>query len=217
MEAGIDEAGRGPVLGPLVVAGVATIDPAYLHEMGCRDSKTLSAPNRERVFRLLETDPNVRIAVRVIEAATLDKEREHMTLNAIERLRFIEVAAELDAERVVVDAADVNADRFGSEVAAALPDHWEVVSEHQADGRHPTVAAASIVAKVTRDRAIEDLARRLERHVNRPMGSGYPSDPKTKKFLEEWVRQRGDLPEGTRRSWKTAQNLLPANRSLGDF
>ncbi len=218
VEAGIDEAGRGPVLGPLVVAGVATVDPAYLTEIGCRDSKTLSAPQRERLARLIENDPDVRTAVRIVDAEVLDRERTQATLNAIERQRFIEVAAELDAPRVIVDAADTNAERFGNEVAAALPDDWEVISEHQADGHHATVAAASIIAKVTRDRAIEDLGKRLERAINRPIGSGYPSDPKTRAFLQEWLRVHGDLPEGTRRSWKTAQELLaPRARSLDEF
>lgn len=218
MECGIDEAGRGPVLGPLVVAGVATVNPEYLRELGCRDSKVLSAPNRERIFRLLESDPDVHIAVRIIDAETLDAERNHKTLNVIERERFVEIAAELDAPRVVADAADVDADRFGAEMAAALPDDWVIVSEHQADVRHPTVAAASIIAKVTRDRAIEELSRRLERKTNRPIGSGYPSDPATKKFLEAYLDEHGDLPEGTRRSWKTAQNLLKKpDAKLGDF
>lgn len=208
VEAGIDEAGRGPVIGPLVVAGVATEDQERLVELGCKDSKRLSAANRERIARHLEAEPDVRIAVRVIDAEVLDAERKHRTLNVIERDRFAEVASELDASRVVMDAADVDADRFAASVAEELPDDWEVVAEHKADDRHATVAAASIIAKVTRDQAVADLGRRLERKLNRPLGSGYPSDPATKDFLAAWVKEFGDVPEGTRRSWKTAQKLL---------
>ncbi len=167
---------------------------------------------------MLTNDPEVRIATRIIAAETLDQERHHATLNVIEQRRFIEVAAELDAPRVIVDAADANAQRFGAEVAAALPDDWEVLSEHGADAHHPTVAAASIVAKVTRDQAIAELGKRLERRINRPIGSGYPSDPNTRRFLEAWVAEYSDVPEGTRRSWKTAQDLLRTpSRSLADF
>ncbi len=213
VEAGIDEAGRGPVLGPLVVAGVATDDPERLLELGCKDSKRLTAANRERIARHLEAEPDVRIAIRVIDAEVLDREREHKTLNVIEAERFRDVAAELDAPQVIMDAADVNAERFATAVADGLPDEWDVVAEHKADDRHATVAAASIVAKVTRDQAVADLGRRLERQLNRPLGSGYPSDPATKDFLAAWVKEFGDLPEGTRRSWKTAQNLLGPQQS----
>lgn len=213
VEAGIDEAGRGPVIGPLVVAGVATDDIDRLVDLGCKDSKRLTPANRERIARHIEAEPDVRVAVRVIDAEVLDAERAHKTLNLIERDRFAEVAAELDAERVVMDAADVDAARFAAGVAEELPDHWEVIAEHKADDRHATVAAASIVAKVARDQAIAELARRLERTLGRPLGSGYPSDPVTQGFLRAWVDRFGDLPEGTRRSWKTAKNLMNPKQS----
>lgn len=213
MEAGIDEAGRGPVIGPLVVAGVATDDVDRLIELGCKDSKRLTPANRERIARHIEAEPDVRIAVRVIDAEVLDRERAHKTLNIIERDRFAEVASELDAPRVVMDAADVDADRFAGGVASELPDHWDVIAEHKADDRYATVAAASIIAKVTRDQHVADLARRLERVLGRPMGSGYPSDPATQAFLRAWVERHGDLPEGTRRSWKTAQNVMNPKQS----
>jgi ribonuclease HII len=208
MEAGIDEAGRGPVMGPLVVAGVATDDIERLVALGCKDSKKLTPANRERIARHLEAEPDIKIAIRVVDADVLDAERAHHTLNVIEEHRFAEVAAELGAERVVMDAADVNADRFASVIAAELPDHWDVVAEHKADDNHPTVAAASIIAKVTRDQLVAELGRRLERQINRPLGSGYPSDPVTQSFLKAWVAEFNDVPEGTRRSWKTTKDLL---------
>ncbi len=220
VEAGIDEAGRGPVMGPLVVAGVAVEDPQRLSDLGCRDSKALHPGKREAIHRLLRRDTGVRIAVRVVDAAGLDAERRGgSTLNEIEAARFIEIARELGCRRVVVDAADVDAPRFGRTVAAGLDPGIEVVSEHKADATHATVAAASIVAKVTRDEAVAELGRRLERKLGRQLGSGYPSDPKTRAFLAAWIAQFGELPEGCRATWATARDALAAARTrrLDDF
>ena len=203
---GIDEAGRGPVLGPLVVAGVAG-DPAELKALGCRDSKTLSPAKRERLARLIRADAFV--TVRVLEAADLDVARDGTSLNTVEARMFRDVAAELaeaGARSIVVDAADVDARRFGRAVGEGLA--VRVDARHHADEEDPVVGAASIVAKVTRDAAVAELARRLERELPFPLGSGYASDPYTRRFIHEWHERFGDVPEGTRRSWRTVQALV---------
>lgn len=218
MQAGIDEAGRGPVLGPLVVAGVATEDPAPLAEMGCRDSKMLSPAKREALDRLLRRMPGVRVEVRVIEAATLDAERARRSLNDIEADRFREIAVALAPRLLYVDAADVDAARFGRLVARDLPRSTKVVSEHKADDSYPIVGAASIVAKVARDAAVAELARRLERKLEMPLGSGYAHDDRTRLFLQAWHQRFGDFPEGTRHSWATVKEMLaPRRASLDEF
>lgn len=204
---GIDEAGRGPVLGPLVVAGVAVPDAQALADLGVKDSKRLPPGKRERLARLIRDLPGVRVEVRILEATELDARREGETLNAIGLSMFQDVARALEPSRLVVDAADVDAARFGRAVQTAVP-HAEVIAEHKADDRHPEVAAASIIAKTVRDEAIETLRKRLERRLPRELGSGYPSDPKTKAFLAAWLDQEGDLPPGTRRSWETSKRLL---------
>lgn len=216
--AGIDEAGRGPVIGPLVVAGVAVPDDAVLGVLGCRDSKRLTPANRERLDRRIRAVPDVRVAVRVIAPADLDAERAHHSLNAIELARFQDIARCLDAETTYVDAADVDAARFGAGIQPHVRDGCRIVSEHGADDRYPAVAAASIVAKVARDAAVADLGRRLEREIHRPLGSGYPSDPATQAFLAAWLDTFGDVPDGTRRSWATVQKLLaPRRATLAEF
>lgn len=216
--AGIDEAGRGPVLGPLVVAGVACPDPGVLQKMGCTDSKALTPGKRERIDRLVREHPDVRVEVRSIPAETLDEERRRRTLNAIEVERFQDIALALGAATVVVDAADVDARRFGRQVASRLPAGCIVVSEHKADTNHVVVGAASIVAKVARDAAIAELARRLERRLEMPLGSGYASDPLTQAFIATWHGLHGDLPEGARRSWAPMKELLaPKAMRLDDF
>lgn len=217
MQGGIDEAGRGPVLGPLVVAGVAVEDPRLLKQLGCRDSKALSPGKREAIDRQLRANPDVRIEVRTIPAEVLDAERQRWTLNEIEVERFRDIARCLDAKVLYVDAADVDAARFGKAVGRGLPG-TKVVSEHKADDTYPVVGAASIVAKVARDAAIAELARRLERKLEMPLGSGYASDPFTQSFLRTWHERFGDLPEGTRRSWATIKEMLaPRKATLDEF
>jgi ribonuclease HII len=219
VHAGIDEAGRGPVLGPLVVAGVACEDPQVAADLGCTDSKLLSPDRRRAIDRALRRVAGVRIEVRSIAPETLDDERRQgRSLNRIEAERFRDIARSLGATHVIVDAADVDAARFGRVVRATLPKGVKVVSEHKADLNHPIVGAASIVAKVARDAAVADLARRLERRLNLPLGSGYSHDPATIAFLAAWHREFRELPEGTRHTWATARDLVaPKPVSLDAF
>lgn len=218
VQAGIDEAGRGPVMGPLVVAGVMVEDPAPLAELGCRDSKMVSPAKREFIARALRRDPAVRIEVRVISAEVLDAERQSRGLNQIESERFRDIALAFRPDHLFVDACDTDAKRFGREVGRGLGRKTKVVSEHKADDTYPVVGAASIIAKVTRDAAIAELARRLERKLEMPLGSGYAHDERTRTFLAAWHARFGDVPEGTRRSWQTTKDLLaPRAARLEEF
>ena len=218
VQGGIDEAGRGPVFGPLVVAGVAVEDPAILVELGCRDSKKLTPGRREAIDRQLRANPDVRIEVRVISADVLDAERQRLTLYDIEVERFRDIGKALRPKILYVDAADVDAARFGKAVSRGLPRGTKVVSEHKADDTYPVVGAASIVAKVARDAAVAEYARRLERQLGMPLGSGYASDPLTQAFLRTWHERFKDLPEGTRRSWATIKELVaPRKATLDEF
>ena len=216
VEGGIDEAGRGAVLGPLVVAGIAFDDPDVASRMGCTDSKRLSPDRRRALDRALRASDGVRFIVRPIEAETLDEERRSgRTLNEIEVRRFQEIVGLLGAPTVYVDAADVDAARFGNAVGKGFA--GRIVSEHKADLTYPVVGAASILAKVARDAAIEQLARRLERRLGLRVGSGYPSDPDTRAFLAGWHRAYGEWPEGTRTTWATLRDLTGAQASLDAF
>ncbi|MES2154934.1 MAG: ribonuclease HII [bacterium] len=219
MLAGMDEAGRGPVIGPLVVAGVAATEIDLFAALGCTDSKVLSPDRRRALDRALRREAAVKIEVRTVDADVLDAERrEGRSLNVIEMRRFQDIAVALGATTVWVDAADVDAQRFGAHLAAALPPGTTVVSEHKADVTYPIVGAASIIAKVERDAQVAKLARRLERKLNLPLGSGYSSDPLTQAFLRGWLAAFGELPEGTRLTWATARDLLaPKNVRLDGF
>jgi ribonuclease HII len=204
MIAGMDEAGRGPCFGPMVLAGVAAEDPAIFQEWGCKDSKP---KKREALHRQITREPGVRVEVRTVSAEAIDHERTKKGLNQIELVRFRDIARTLGAAQVIVDAADVDAERFGRLLKRGLKG-ITVVSEHKADVHHPIVGAASIVAKVERDAAVAKYARRLERKLGMPLGSGYSHDPLTIAFLTEWFARFGDVPDGTRRSWATIRDLV---------
>lgn len=213
---GVDEAGRGSVFGPLVVGGYA-IDEASLPrlaELGVRDSKELTPANRERLDRELRTIG--RAYVRTIPPARIDRSVRHGGLNDLEASVFAELLRTARAERAYVDACDPVAARFGRTVArlAGVPAS-RVVARHHADRDLPVVSAASIVAKVARDAAIAALRERS----GRPLGTGYPSDPETRRCLTELLADGRRLPEWVRASWATVDKLKPSGtaRALESF
>ncbi len=214
--AGIDEAGRGPVLGPLVVACALTDAPDVLADLGVRDSKELKRAARERL------EPQIKTRLRsfslvVLEPRDIDLGRTRRSLNEIEGDAFARAAAKA-AEKagagafslLQADAADARETNFRAMIVRGLAAHAPQLRvgrfqvEHKADVRFPAVAAASILAKVERDRRILEIAKRAGCEV----GSGYPSDPTTIRFLREYITANQDLPPFARRSWKPAQALL---------
>jgi len=220
---GVDEAGRGPVLGPLVVAGVRTRDDGPLREIGVRDSKKCTPELRERL------GPQIRrfcenVVVHIIPADKIDAARERTTLNGLEAALFADVIRGLLSSkfpsgrtpgrvRVFVDAADANAAAFRESVLGHLGFRVDLVSEHHADGTYPVVGAASILAKLARDAEMD----RISREAGEPVGSGYPSDPVTVAYIEKAIRENGVLPPYTRRSWETVRRFLRKDRRLDDF
>jgi len=84
-----------------------------------------------------------------------------------------------------------------------------IICSHKADALYAVVGAASIIAKVERDRAVAKISEQ----IGIPIGSGYPNDPVTKKFLREYLKQHGKLPYFVRMSWKTASTLLGKNEN----
>ncbi|SFM32823.1 ribonuclease HII [Methanolobus profundi] len=210
--AGIDEAGKGPVIGPMCVGGVLLDNTrnSTLKNLGVADSKKISPKKRTHLASQIEKYSE-KVFVLEISAGQVDELRKLMSMNDIMVVAFSKVLAELHPETAYVDAADVNEERFGmrllDEYRKTYPkqaDELTIVSKHRADATYPVVSAASIVAKVKRDQLIEEL--KVEHGVD--FGSGYPSDPKTKQFLADWYREHGDLPDFVRHSWKTAENVV---------
>ncbi len=207
MICGVDEAGRGPVIGPLVIAGVTFQNDFELKENGVKDSKKLSASKRRVLAeKIKELADNFKIIK--ISAQDIDDMRRVMTLNEIEVNVFSKVIEKLKPDICYVDAADVKDERFGKDIQSKLAFKTTIISKHKADEIYPIVGAASIIAKTTRDYEISIIESELRKKLDIPMGSGYPADPITQNFLNKWLIKFGKLPPNTRHSWKTSQKLL---------
>jgi ribonuclease HII len=209
---GVDEAGKGSVLGPLVIAAVSVTEESIVADLGVKDSKLLSPKERERLYALIRK--TCRIATVSIEAAEIDLIRRDMTMNACVARAHAQAIGKLSPSLAVVDACDVNAFRYAEMVKNHLTKTCEIVSEHHADETYPVVSAASIIAKVTRDRSIKKLSKKYGE-----IGSGYPSDPVTITWLAGYIDEYSVPPPIARGSWKTVRTLLAekSQTRLADF
>ena len=206
MLCGIDEAGRGPVLGPMVVAGILIENDAPLRQLNVRDSKKLTPEKREALAP--EIMKLVKFEIVVVSAEDIDLMRAQMSLNDFEAKIFATIIEKLNPETAYVDAADVDEIEFKKMILNELKKPVDVVSKHYADELFPVVSAASILAKVRRDAEV----RKIEAEFGKPIGSGYPSDQITMTFLEEWLKEKGTLPPHCRQSWDTCKRLLTASK-----
>jgi len=207
MICGIDDSGRGPVLGPLIVAGISLEDDSKLIEYRVKDSKKIKPKRREVLAKKIKKIA-LNYEILVIPAKDIDDMRKVMTLNEIEVNAFTRIIKKLKPVICYVDSADVNEKRFGMDILSGLSFKPNIISKHKADDIYPVVSAASILAKTKRDEEVRKIAKNLENKLNLPLGSGYPADPITQKFLKIWLEKFGELPPHTRHSWKTAQNIL---------
>ncbi len=215
MIAGVDEAGRGPVIGPLVVATLAVpmSDLGILSQFGVDDSKTISATKRLEIRNKILSQKNWRYSIVEFSAEQIDRAMEHENLNAIEVRLFAQAIENIGSEEIsklILDACDVNEERFGRNVISKIKlidNKIELISEHKADSNHLIVGAASILAKVHRDLAI----KKIQDECGFEIGSGYPSDPKTKKAISLLIS--GEFPHvhlrwswaTVKRAWKKAE------------
>jgi len=197
----------GPVIGPLVIAGVLTHDDQVeaLKALGVKDSKLLSPRQREK---LAEEIKKLAVKYEIVELspAEIDKivstGKKFHRLNLLEAKAMAEVITRLKPEIAYVDASDVVAERFGSQIKEMLLFPVTIISEHKADVTYPVVSAASIIAKVRRDKAIAQLHEKYG-----DFGSGYVTDSKTVTFLMDWIKRRGSYPDFVRKSWKPAKRM----------
>ena len=204
---GLDEAGRGPVIGPMVIAGVLISQEniTYLSSLGVRDSKLLSPNMREK---LVDKIRQIADEIKIVEISPKEIDERfslRKTLNVLEAENMAKIIACLKPNIVYVDAADIKANRFTRTIKSFLPHSMKkitIISEHKADRAYPVVSAASIIAKVRRDELISRL-----KEIYGDFGSGYPSDKKTIKFLENYVKRYHKLPDCVRETWLTARKI----------
>lgn len=205
--AGVDDAGRGSIIGPLIIAGVCIDeDEVYkLVDAGVKDSKLLSPAARERLAPII-SGLAASVYVEKVSADEVDKfvftRKKYRRLNYLEAITMARVLERLNPESAIVDASDTSTQRFRDAILESLGRPLEIISAHHADYTFPVVSAASIIAKVERDREVELLRARYG-----DFGSGYPADPRTVSFLKEWLRREGGFPPFARKSWKTWKAL----------
>lgn len=198
---GIDEAGRGSVLGPLVVCGVAIEEDRvkYLDRLGLKDSKKISPKRRIVLSRKIKRIAECHTVH--ITAHDIDTLRSRdVNLNEIEKIAINRIIGDANPSTCFIDSMDVKPERLTSELET-MHSQLRVIAEHKADDRYPIVSAASIIAKVERDRAIQDI-----RKIYENVGSGYPSDPKTIEFLKTMPPEE-ELPDFVRSSWATVERI----------
>lgn len=199
---GIDEAGRGSVLGPMVIAGVIVPEKMkkVLERMGVKDSKRLAPHRRTILSRKLKKMFDYEIVV--ITALEIDQMRaDGINLNDIEKNAMRDLIIKMNPEKAIVDAVDVKAERFQNNLCESTG--VNVIAEHKADDKYIEVSAASIIAKAERDAQIEEINKEYIKMGG--IGSGYPSDPTTKEFLANYTYD--EMPDFVRKSWATVSKM----------
>ena len=202
---GIDDAGRGPMLGPLVIAGILVDKKNIkkLNALGVKDSKKLTPTSREQLYKkIIKIVDDYYIAK--ISPRSIDASVKKHCLNELEAKYMAKVVLKLNPDVSYVDSCDVNPTRFGKEISKLSGNH-KIKSYHRADDRFVVVSAASILAKVARDKAIF----RLQKDHN--LGSGYPSDSITVKFVTKYYKKHHEMPKFVRKSWKPVQKIIANN------
>ncbi len=202
---GIDDAGRGPMLGPLVIAGISLErkNIKKLSALGVKDSKKLTPKSREELYnKIISTVDNYYIAK--ISPRSIDASVKKHCLNGLEAKYMAKVVSKLNPDVSYVDSCDVNPTRFGKEISK-LSDNHKIKSYHRADSKFVVVSAASILAKVARDRTIAKLRK------DHNLGSGYTSDSVTVKFVTKYYKKNKIMPNFVRKSWKPVQKIIDNN------
>ncbi|MBU0958345.1 MAG: ribonuclease HII [Nanoarchaeota archaeon] len=192
---GIDDAGRGPVIGPMILAG-CLIDDAhypYLNKLGVKDSKQLTQKRRELLEEVIKEKAES-FEVVIIPPKEIDGEGENrVKLNELEAIAAANIINKINKGfkkiRVVVDCPSIGIAKWTDYLKTKIDNlsNLEIVCEHKADKNHLAVSAASILAKCVREK---EMVKLKERHGD--LGSGYPSDPLTKKH-PEYLERHGQL------------------------
>ncbi|HJO01678.1 MAG: ribonuclease HII [Candidatus Woesearchaeota archaeon] len=203
---GIDEAGRGPVLGPLVMCGllVKEEDEKELVKLKVRDSKLLTKVKREFLFDKIK-DISYKYEIIAIYPDEIDhavNNHDGLNLNKLEARKSAEIINLLKPDKAIVDAPSNNIKSYKQYLFELINNKKiELILEHKADLNYPIVSAASILAKVTRDNEIE----KIKKKIKIDFGSGYMSDSKTVNFLEKYYEK---YPELFRKSWLPYRDIV---------
>jgi ribonuclease HII len=205
---GVDEAGRGSAIGPLVVAGASfpSENIENLTEIGVKDSKQLTAKRREKLVPKIEALASgikyFELQPRSIDSV-VNRGVRLRRLNYLEALAMARVIRDLAPDAAYVDASDVDEARYGETILRVLLTKPTLICEHKADSTYPVVSAASILAKVRRDALIAALHDEYG-----DFNSGYPSDDRSIEWLVTWYREHGSWPSIVRHSWEPVKRIM---------
>ena len=202
---GVDEAGRGSIIGPLVIAGISIKQDRImdLHHVGVRDSKILTAKARTSLFAIVSEMVDS-LCIYKIDCSVIDENVFSKGLNKLEAETMAYVIDNLKADMVYVDSCDTDPGRYKHYIESRLiTSKSKLYSMHHADSLNIVVSAASIIAKFVRDGEIQEIRKT---HCN--IGSGYPSDVKTMRFIRNWVSEYKCAPRFARKSWRPLREML---------
>lgn len=202
---GIDEAGKGPVVGDLVIVGALfrETDSKKLKELGVKDSKLLAPKKREELF---EGVKSLALAHKIVKVSPKEIDQRfavNTNLNQLEAIKFAEIINELKPDVAVIDCPSANTKKFHEYLKQFVEHDCKIKCENYADLNHLEVGAASIIAKVTRDAGI----REIEKRIGAEIGAGYPSDPVTIKFIENAINNKDWMRKYVRNTWFTVQRI----------
>tara|TARA_Y100000034_G_scaffold126888_1_gene178834 strand:+ start:1123 stop:1785 length:663 start_codon:yes stop_codon:yes gene_type:complete len=204
---GIDDAGRGPLIGPMILSGVLVTkeQDSEIKKQGVKDSKLLTHPQRLALSKSIKSNS---ISHKIVSSSPKEID-ESKNLNTLEAEKAAEIINTLNTKKdditVIVDCPSTNLVAWKNTMMSFVSHskNLEVKCEHKADFNHPSVAAASILAKVEREYAVSELKKKYGN-----LGSGYPSDPRTKAFLKSHGKEFAN--EGIfRKSWATWKKMFP--------
>ncbi|MCH8945427.1 MAG: ribonuclease HII [Nanoarchaeota archaeon] len=222
LKLGIDDAGRGPVIGPMILAGCLMDEKteAELKKLGVKDSKQLTPKRREFLVDLIRKKAET-FEIVIISASEIDRlNKKGVKLNEVEALASARIINKINKGfkkiKVILDCPSTSIVKWQDFLKTKINNlsNLEISCEHKADKNHIAVSAASILAKSIREKEMF----KLKEIYGKEIGSGYPSDPKTKKFLSKNVKKYND--KGIfRKSWSTwkmaAGNV--SQKKLEDF
>ncbi|MFH1474151.1 MAG: ribonuclease HII [Candidatus Aenigmatarchaeota archaeon] len=200
---GIDEAGRGSVIGPMCIGGVVIDekDSAKLKALGVKDSKLLTPEQREALYPKIKKLAKDHVVLKV-SAKQIDQMRKTTNLNRIEAQKMAEIIKAMNADKAYVDAPQVSTEKFKNILLALAENKTKIIAENHADLKYPVCSAAAILAKVERDRDVE----RIKKIVGFDFGVGYPHDQRSIDFVKKALKEKKHL-EFLRHSWVTVSNL----------
>jgi ribonuclease HII len=208
LNCGVDEAGRGCVLGPLVLAACTLNEEqeSFFRGLGVKDSKLLSKPKRESLFNIIK-EKSTDYSIIVIPAEELNVLMNRYSLNEIEAIKTAEMVKNLKIkiDSLILDCPDTSPEKYKTRMVTNFIQlkydyKFNIVSEHKADLNYMSVSCASVLAKVIRDRMIEDLTGLSI--------SGYSSDPKTIDYLKKYIIEHKKIPPFARDKWETINNVM---------